>query len=371
MSTDETITVTRAEWDGVMARLEALESQSALRRQGSADAPEAPQDGTTAPVRVGRRRALAGMAGAAAAGVAGAVVSGTPAAAADGDTLRAGQQVVSVLSTSIRNSTAARQYGFGVIDTTQAAIAGRPALYGHAANNAFSTGVFAHGEGIADGLRATSEASFAVTATTASPSFPAIRAYGAAGGPALVLWTNGNHLLLEQGSRTDPPQRSTFNRAGSIAMVSGGDLWLCTVSGTPGTWRKLAGPATAGALHVLPSPVRVYDSRPGTQPAVGVKAPLPAGGTRPLDLKANSSGVPAGATAALLTVLLVNATAGAGHFTVWSAGQPKPQANTVVWGGDAGRFSATAVTALDAQARVQVSASLPTHLVLDVVGYYR
>jgi hypothetical protein len=42
----------------------------------------------------------------------------------------------------------------------------------------------------------------------------------------------------------------------------------------------------------------------------------------------------------------------------------------MVWGGNAQRFTATAVTALDPSAKVQVEASLATDLVLDVVGYY-
>jgi hypothetical protein len=92
---------------------------------------------------------------------------------------------------------------------------------------------------------------------------------------------------------------------------------------------------------------------------------------RTLDLKAAGSDVPAGATAALVTVLLVNAATGAGNFTIWANDRPKPVANTLVWGGDAGRFSTLAVTSVDSLARVKVDASLQTNLVLDVVGYFR
>ncbi len=41
------------------------------------------------------------------------------------------------------------------------------------------------------------------------------------------------------------------------------------------------------------------------------------------------------------------------------------------WGAGAGRWTVTAVSALDSQARVQVNVSAQTDLVLDVVGYYR
>jgi len=73
----------------------------------------------------------------------------------------------------------------------------------------------------------------------------------------------------------------------------------------------------------------------------------------------------------MVNLLLVNAAVGNGNLTIWAAGAAKPTANTLVWGGDARRFSALALTAIDAQARVQVNTSLPTDLVIDVVGYHR
>ena len=90
-----------------------------------------------------------------------------------------------------------------------------------------------------------------------------------------------------------------------------------------------------------------------------------------LDLTANSSGVPAGATAAMVNLLIVNATAGSANFTIWANGANKPASNSMVWGGTAGRFSSLAVTALDAAGRALVSCSVGTDLALDVVGYYR
>jgi hypothetical protein len=73
----------------------------------------------------------------------------------------------------------------------------------------------------------------------------------------------------------------------------------------------------------------------------------------------------------LVNLLLVNAGTGNGNFTVWANGVARPQANTMVWGGSAGRFSTFAVTAVDAAAKVRVFSSIATDLVLDVVGYLR
>lgn len=156
--------------------------------------------------------------------------------------------------------------------------------------------------------------------------------------------------------------------AGNVWVAANGTQWACVA---PDQWRIVVGSATAGALHVLPAPARVYDSRPGTLPAVGLKTKLVPNQGRTIDLTVNGSGVPAGARAALLTVLLVNAANGNGNITVWANGVTKPQANTLVWGGATGRFTATATSALDAQARIQVLANLATDVVIDVVGYYR
>ena len=58
-------------------------------------------------------------------------------------------------------------------------------------------------------------------------------------------------------------------------------------------------------------------------------------------------------------------------FTIWANGQARPSGNTLVWGGNAGRFSTLAVTRVDANALCQVFGSLKTDLTVDVVGYYR
>ena len=177
--------------------------------------------------------------------------------------------------------------------------------------------------------------------------------------------------LLLGSSSGSPPGSSTVAHTEGELYSQAGDLWYCTDPGTPGRWVMVAGSATAGALTVLPAPIRVYDSRPGTFPAVAPKTPLSPGVARTLDLKANNSTVPAGATAAVLTVLLVNAASGNGNATVWANGVARPQSNTLVWGGSTGRFTAKELTALDSEAQIQVLASLSTDVVVDVVGYYR
>ncbi len=230
-------------------------------------------------------------------------------------------------------------------------------VVGHSTGGAIGVSGSATGSGI--GVRASSVNGFALTAECGD-------------GTGLAVVAKTNLRLAPVSGRTAPTGDASAHVRGDVVIDASGVVWLCVANGTPGTWRTLSGPASSGQFHVLRAPARVYDSRPGTSPStIGPKTKFATNQTRTFDLKANNSGVPAGATAALVTLLLVNASTTAGNMTIWANGVTKPQANTLVWGGTAGRFTATAVTALDNQARVQVNASRTTDLVIDVVGYYR
>lgn len=211
-----------------------------------------------------------------------------------------------------------------------------------------------------------------IGSTNTTTTNPTVQVQTSAKGPAIRAQAPVTNLsLVGRSTSTAPTADTSAHAAGDLVEDSAGQLWVCVGGGTPGQWRKLAGPATAGALHILPTPVRVYDSRTGTTPSIGPKTPLAAGSTRTVDLTANSSGVPAGATAAMVTLLIANAAAGNANFTIWKNGATRPQSNTMVWGGSVGRFSTSALTALDAAGKVQVSCSVQTDVIIDVVSYYR
>ena len=160
---------------------------------------------------------------------------------------------------------------------------------------------------------------------------------------------------------------------GALVEDANGDLWLCVAS-TPDTWRKLGGPATAGQLHVLPAPVRVYDSRPG-----GTNdGPLAAGAQRVVSLASGLAGgdtvpaVPPGAVAALLSLTL-DATTGAGFLAVFANGISHPGNSNANWYTSGQILAVTTVTAVDADAKAIVLAGGvgATEFVIDIIGYYR
>ena len=145
---------------------------------------------------------------------------------------------------------------------------------------------------------------------------------------------------------------------------------MCVASGNPGTWRKIAGPATSGSLHLLPAPKRVYDSRPGEPPAVDPKTPLSAG-TRTIDCKQNSSGVPANATGLVLNVTAVTLTA-FGFLSVSPGGAGFTGTSTLNWT-TIGTIIANGVTVgagPNATIDVTVGGSGNTNFIVDVFGYY-
>ena len=264
----------------------------------------------------------------------------------------------------------------------------------NAANNAAALGVLGKGTGpaLSAAARGGGNAAFFSSNGTSAALFVAMTGTGGAAiitdttttgtNPGLFVQTTAHAAAIRAKSPTTninlwprtggaPTADTVQHGAGDLVEDSAGNLWACVTGGTPGAWRKLAGPAAAGSLHLLATPVRVYDSRPGTTPAIGLKTRLAPGTARTVDFTANSSGVPAGALGAMVNLLIVNAPAADANFTLWKNGAARPSSNTMVWGGDAGRFSTLAVTALDASGKAQVLSSVTTDVVIDVVGYYR
>ncbi|MEZ5143021.1 MAG: hypothetical protein R2726_10960 [Acidimicrobiales bacterium] len=195
---------------------------------------------------------------------------------------------------------------------------------------------------------------------------------GCADGVALAGFSNRAQLQLE-GTPAPPLGSGIARRAGEVVLDIDKVLWLCIAAGTPGTWRRLGGTGTAGALTLLPTPVRVYDSRAGNPPTTGPKTPIAGNTTRVLDTKNNSSGVPAGASGVLVTLTVVNGSANGGFLALFAAGSPIPSTSSINWSGAGQVVATTTVSAVDATAQVAVFCppNSSTNLILDVIGYYQ
>jgi vacuolar-type H+-ATPase subunit F/Vma7 len=233
-----------------------------------------------------------------------------------------------------------------------------------------SIGVFGNASGIGEGVRGTSSSGLGVRG--ASSSGIGVQAISSSSAGIWVETDTGVQLLLV-GNPVPPPGLAKAMIAGSIVKDANDDLWFCTVGGNPGTWRRLAGPSTAGALVALPTPVRVYDSRPGLPPTgIGPKTPLAAATPRTVDLKGNNSGVPAGATVVLVNLVATGTTTGiGGYMTIYKNGIAWPGTSNLNWTRAGDVAAVTTLTAVDSLGRCAVYAGSVTDVVVDVLGYYR
>lgn len=190
----------------------------------------------------------------------------------------------------------------------------------------------------------------------------------------LAVGTRANIELRAAG--TAPATRADAHSLGELVCDVDGNVWACTVAGTPGTWRKIAGAATAGAFHAL-SPGRVYDSRA----ALPTQGSIASGQNRTIsvaDKRDPTSGavtlanfVPAGATSVAANITVVSIT-GAGFLTVNPGGSTVVESSTINWSA-AGQILANGVIlTLNATRQLTVVAGGggTTELLIDITGYY-
>jgi hypothetical protein len=137
-------------------------------------------------------------------------------------------------------------------------------------------------------------------------------------------------------------------------------MYLCTADGNPGTWIKLS----HGGYRPLPAPVRAYDSR--QTPAGKLK---PGDGDtatpRPIQITGVVAGVPANAVAVAGNLAVTEASAG-GFATIWPGGAWPGTANINFVSAD---LSNSFTVGLSGSGSVNVAASSPTHVVIDIAGY--
>jgi hypothetical protein len=108
---------------------------------------------------------------------------------------------------------------------------------------------------------------------------------------------------------------SGFHNAGEMYVDSKGQTWVCTASGTAGTWVRLGGVAdgaVGGGISFLPGIVRVVGG--GTPPGVLIAA----SGTATFPI-AGVGGIPANATGVLGTVTCYGSS-GTGFVSMFPAG---------------------------------------------------
>lgn len=204
--------------------------------------------------------------------------------------------------------------------------------------------------------------------------------YGRSSVKAGVVAQGNTAAIHLPGGKTVADTVADAHLEGDIIKTDDGDLWYCSASGTPGTLRKMSGAATAGQLHILPAPVRVYDSRTGAGPASTGDGPLGASAERTVSLANGfvaavaTPAVPAGATAALVTLTVANTT-GSGFLGLFSnALAAWPGTSNINWSTAGQAIATTTVSGVDADAKVKLHSGgsvVGTDFLIDVIGYYQ
>jgi hypothetical protein len=324
-------------------RLEARLARLEAAQRGGPDADDHAQ---------ANRRGFLKLAGAMAVTAVGAgTLNAAPAAALDGSAILQGQVNTGQLETGVVNE------GTGAVTTA--------ALKGTGPSN--SNGLWGVSLGaLGAGVTGESDVGYGVYGVSAS-GYPLF----AAGSGRIGM---SAHVV------TGPPSAGAYV-SGDVIRDSQGAMWVCVTGGSPGTWRKVAGPTSAGQLHVLPSPVRAYDSRPSQVPSAapqGGEGPFASGTARNVDLSLNATGggplVPVGATAAVVTVSVFSITA-EGFMTLYRSGTVPASTINVFWGNLAGnQTAATTIVALSEARQFSIRATLANGpsvaAAIDVVGYY-
>ena len=188
----------------------------------------------------------------------------------------------------------------------------------------------------------------------------------AIGGHDLYAGGSGRIGLLPNLS-AGPPTIGTY-ATGDVFCDAAGSLWVCVAGGAPGSFRKLAGPATAGALHAI-DPARVYDSRLAD-------GPLAIGGNRTISVATATAGgtvVPAGAIAIAYNLTITGSVGGGWLGIVPHAGL-FGGTSSINWFATAQTLANGGIVKLggDRQCDVwsggRVGAS--TQFIVDITGYY-
>jgi CHRD domain len=136
------------------------------------------------------------------------------------------------------------------------------------------------------------------------------------------------------------------------------------------------GPAPAGQAHLLPVPLRAYDSRDNA----GAK--IQPNETRTISLASGKDGngvtqiaVPPGATAAIVTLTVTETGTGIGGTGGFLKAYPAslavaPASSSINWAGADQNVAVNAQVAVDSAGQIKITAGAnATHFVVDVVGY--
>lgn len=179
------------------------------------------------------------------------------------------------------------------------------------------------------------------------------------------------------GMSSPPPDRGDAHNDGELTIDANNDVWICVEAGLPGVWRKVTGPAAAGAFHAI-APVRVFDSRQLTTPGSGR---FSAGTSRVISVKDGRNGqtemvdapdvVPKGATSVTFNLTVTN-TDSPGFAFIAPSEVDVVGASTINWTGAGASVANGGVVKLGGDRQLRVFCEVSgADVIVDISGYFR
>lgn len=315
-------------------------------------------------------------AAAALAAAGGATLTGQTAHAADGANLVVGTSNTAESATILTyDGTSSAATGFAVdTGTSQNSTALSVTAGNTSDNNSYSYGIYAaSGSGLNSygvfgeagsegvGVEGTSSGDSAYGVWGFVPS-----GFGIVGqsntGIDIAAGGTGRIFQLNSGFRGAPTGGSYL--AGEQIRDDNGDLYICIVGGSPGTWRKVAAgvPGASGAINFLTAPIRLLDTR--------TSSAWTAGSNHRLQV-ADGINVPGGAVGVVGNVTVVSPTGG-GDLRLYPAGASLPSTSSINFA--AGQIIANGViVGLNGSGQLAIQVDMPggthTHVLFDASGY--
>jgi hypothetical protein len=256
--------------------------------------------------------------------------------------------------------------------------------FGVAGESAGGVGVYGRDLSTGSGVTGTSDEGVGVKASSTKG-----RGLVAEGGTYGVVAVGALAPLYLSPLRTVGPPISTddLRLKGEVYVDDDGAVYVCTVGGSPGTWRQLAGGAPryfnkigvagalgqAGSVNLLKTAVRIFNPAVAHSPAAPSRAAgvLHAGNPQTLQItgtKVDSIAVPAGAVGVIGTVTVVEPS-GAGDIRLYPEAGSVPGTTNLTF---SKKVSASnfCVVALNAAGQISIEAvTSATNATLDVTGF--
>ena len=132
------------------------------------------------------------------------------------------------------------------------------------------------------------------------------------------------------------------------------------------------GSPPAGEAHLLPVPLRAYDSRVNAGPKLAALETRTISLATGKDIAGNTIiAVPPGATGAIVTLTVTETVGPGGFIKLYNAAlTTQPATSSINWAGTNQNLAVTTQVEVDASGSVKVTGGAnSTHLVIDVIGY--